>query len=169
MLAPSSRGDPRPSCSLCRSPTLPALPVTSTPAAPLSRLPSAVLSVLCEPARLRHPVVARPPPLSALWFRAARGAERDAVRPPLDADPRPRPARRSCAGGAGVPVMSRPRVAYFLDTDIGGFYYAQHHPMKPHRLSMTYNLCLAYGALRFLRGGGVRRGEGRDCERRAGE
>eukprot|EP00170_Pyropia_yezoensis_P001335 contig_5909_g1339 len=40
--------------------------------------------------------------------------------------------------------MSRPRVAYFLDTDIGGFYYAQHHPMKPHRLSMTYNLCLAY-------------------------
>lgn len=53
--------------------------------------------------------------------------------------------------------MSRPRVAYFLDTDIGGFYYAQHHPMKPHRLSMTYNLCLAYGAFAF-RGGGVGRG-----------
>ncbi|KAK1860221.1 hypothetical protein I4F81_002810 [Pyropia yezoensis] len=46
--------------------------------------------------------------------------------------------------------MSRPRVAYFLDTDIGGFYYAQHHPMKPHRLSMTYNLCLAYGLYREM-------------------
>lgn len=65
--------------------------------------------------------------------------------------------------------MSRPRVAYFLDTDIGGFYYAQHHPMKPHRLSMTYNLCLAYGAFRFLRGGGVGRGQERDCELRDGE
>ncbi|OSX79579.1 hypothetical protein BU14_0074s0010 [Porphyra umbilicalis] len=46
--------------------------------------------------------------------------------------------------------MSRPRVAYFMDTDIGGFYYAQHHPMKPHRLSMTYNLCLAYGLYREM-------------------
>lgn len=32
-----------------------------------------------------------------------------------------------------------------MDNDIGGFYYGQHHPMKPHRLSMTHNLTLAYG------------------------
>jgi len=41
--------------------------------------------------------------------------------------------------------MSSPRVAYFMDSDIGGFYYGQHHPMKPHRISMVHNLVLAYG------------------------
>lgn len=41
----------------------------------------------------------------------------------------------------------RKKVSYFMDNDIGGFYYGQHHPMKPHRLSMTHNLTLAYGKL----------------------
>lgn len=37
------------------------------------------------------------------------------------------------------------RVSYFMHNDIGGYYYGQHHYMKPHRISMAHNLCLAYG------------------------
>lgn len=44
-----------------------------------------------------------------------------------------------------VSTMAKKRISYFMDNDIGGFYYGQHHPMKPHRLSMTHNLTLAYG------------------------
>lgn len=29
--------------------------------------------------------------------------------------------------------------------DIGGAYYGAKHPMKPHRISMTHHLVLAYG------------------------
>lgn len=43
--------------------------------------------------------------------------------------------------------MSKKRISYFMDSNIGGYYYGQHHPMKPHRLSMTHNLTLAYGTL----------------------
>lgn len=42
------------------------------------------------------------------------------------------------------------KVCYFMDTDIGGYYYGQHHPMKPHRLTMTHNLMLAYGLHEYL-------------------
>ncbi|KAK4538382.1 hypothetical protein CDCA_CDCA17G4407 [Cyanidium caldarium] len=45
---------------------------------------------------------------------------------------------------------SRARVAYFMDHHVGGYYYGQHHPMKPHRVAMTHNLCLAYGLYRHM-------------------
>lgn len=41
----------------------------------------------------------------------------------------------------------RNRISYFMDSNVGSFYYGQHHPMKPHRLAMTHNLMLAYGML----------------------
>nr|WCZ58768.1 histone deacetylase [Seculamonas ecuadoriensis] len=41
--------------------------------------------------------------------------------------------------------MSKPRISYFFDPDIGNFYYGQGHPMKPHRVKMTHNLVLNYG------------------------
>ncbi|CAN8071327.1 unnamed protein product [Agarophyton chilense] len=39
----------------------------------------------------------------------------------------------------------RRKVGYFYDADVGNFYYAQGHPMKPHRMRMTHNLLVAYG------------------------
>jgi histone deacetylase 1/2 len=33
---------------------------------------------------------------------------------------------------------------------MGGVYYGQHHPMKPHRMAMTHNLTLAYGLYRKM-------------------
>jgi len=41
--------------------------------------------------------------------------------------------------------MSKPRVAYFYDNNVGNFYYGANHPMKPHRLALTHNLILNYG------------------------
>jgi histone deacetylase 1/2 len=41
--------------------------------------------------------------------------------------------------------MSKPRVAYFYDEEIGNFYYDEGHPMKPVRVRMTHSLVLAYG------------------------
>lgn len=41
--------------------------------------------------------------------------------------------------------MSKPRISYFYDADVGNFYYGQGHPMKPHRIKMTHNLVLNYG------------------------
>ncbi|EDQ91012.1 uncharacterized protein MONBRDRAFT_15424 [Monosiga brevicollis MX1] len=41
--------------------------------------------------------------------------------------------------------MSRPRVAYFFDADVGNFHYGPGHPMKPHRLALTHSLVLEYG------------------------
>uniref|UniRef100_A0A7S2ZHU0 Histone deacetylase domain-containing protein n=1 Tax=Rhodosorus marinus TaxID=101924 RepID=A0A7S2ZHU0_9RHOD len=40
------------------------------------------------------------------------------------------------------------RVSYFLEDSLGGYYYGPKHPMKPHRLSMTHNLFLAYDLYR---------------------
>jgi histone deacetylase 1/2 len=40
--------------------------------------------------------------------------------------------------------MSR-KVSYFYDADVGNYHYGQGHPMKPHRIRMTHNLCLNYG------------------------
>lgn len=39
------------------------------------------------------------------------------------------------------------RVSYFYDGDVGNFYYAQGHPMKPYRMRMTHNLLVAYGLI----------------------
>eukprot|EP00124_Ichthyophonus_hoferi_P005016 Ihof_evm1s641 gene=Ihof_evmTU1s641 len=41
--------------------------------------------------------------------------------------------------------MSKQRVAYFYDSDVGNFHYGPGHPMKPQRLSLTHNLVLNYG------------------------
>jgi len=39
---------------------------------------------------------------------------------------------------------TKKRVAYFYDAEIGNFYYAPGHPMKPHRIRMCHNLLLNY-------------------------
>ncbi|KAA8493734.1 Histone deacetylase 1 [Porphyridium purpureum] len=39
----------------------------------------------------------------------------------------------------------RNRVSFYYDHEIGNFYYAQGHPMKPHRVRMAYDLLAAYG------------------------
>jgi histone deacetylase 1/2 len=36
-------------------------------------------------------------------------------------------------------------VAYFYDHDVGNYYYALGHPMKPHRMRMVHELLIAYG------------------------
>ncbi|XP_049850386.1 type-1 histone deacetylase 1-like [Schistocerca gregaria] len=41
--------------------------------------------------------------------------------------------------------MSKKRVAYFYDNEVGNFYYGPNHPMKPHRMRMAHNLILNYG------------------------
>lgn len=43
-----------------------------------------------------------------------------------------------------MPFSARRKVGYFYDPDVGNFYYAQGHPMKPHRMRMTHNLLLGY-------------------------
>jgi len=40
--------------------------------------------------------------------------------------------------------MANKRVVYFYDEDVGNFFYAPNHPMKPHRIRMANNLVLAY-------------------------
>ncbi|KAJ3439069.1 histone deacetylase hos2-related [Anaeramoeba flamelloides] len=42
------------------------------------------------------------------------------------------------------------RVAYFYDVEIGSFYYAPKHPMKPHRIAITHNLVLGYELYRQM-------------------
>jgi histone deacetylase 3 len=41
--------------------------------------------------------------------------------------------------------MSKKRVSYFYDSNVGNFHYGANHPMKPHRLALTHNLILSYG------------------------
>ncbi|KYR01442.1 hdaA, histone deacetylase family protein [Tieghemostelium lacteum] len=41
-------------------------------------------------------------------------------------------------------AMSRRKVSYFYDYDVGNHHYGQGHPMKPHRMRMTHNLILNY-------------------------
>lgn len=41
--------------------------------------------------------------------------------------------------------MTKTKVSYFMDNDIGGYFYGEDHPMKPHRVAMAHNLVLAYG------------------------
>nr|GAT46020.1 histone deacetylase RPD3 [Mycena chlorophos] len=43
--------------------------------------------------------------------------------------------------------MSRRRVAYYYDPDVGGYTYGPGHPMKPHRVRITHDLVGAYGML----------------------
>lgn len=48
-------------------------------------------------------------------------------------------------GAALQPAAAMGRVSYYYDPDVGNFYYASGHPMKPHRMRMTHNLLVAYG------------------------
>eukprot|EP00898_Chlorokybus_atmophyticus_P006404 jgi/Chlat1/6765/Chrsp50S06460 len=41
--------------------------------------------------------------------------------------------------------IAKDRICYFYDASVGDVYYGPNHPMKPHRLCMTYKLMLAYG------------------------
>lgn len=41
--------------------------------------------------------------------------------------------------------MSKPKVSYFFNPDVGNFHYGTGHPMKPHRLSVIHSLVLNYG------------------------
>ena len=41
--------------------------------------------------------------------------------------------------------MSKAKVVYFYDHDVGNFHYGPGHPMKPHRLAVTHSLVLNYG------------------------
>ncbi|KAJ7466053.1 hypothetical protein FB451DRAFT_1402458 [Mycena latifolia] len=43
--------------------------------------------------------------------------------------------------------MSKRRVAYYYDPDVGGYTYGLGHPMKPHRVRVTHDLVSAYGML----------------------
>lgn len=47
--------------------------------------------------------------------------------------------------------MKNQRVVYFYDDDIGKFYYAPNHHMKPHRVRMTHRLITAYGLDKKMR------------------
>ena len=51
---------------------------------------------------------------------------------------------------AGSGGMSKKRVSYFYDPDVGNFHYGQGHPMKPHRVRMTHNLVVNYGLYRKM-------------------
>ncbi|XP_020527329.1 histone deacetylase 9 isoform X2 [Amborella trichopoda] len=41
-------------------------------------------------------------------------------------------------------MPSKDKVAFFYDGDVGNVYFGPNHPMKPHRLCMTYQLVLSY-------------------------
>ncbi|KIJ69737.1 hypothetical protein HYDPIDRAFT_104358 [Hydnomerulius pinastri MD-312] len=43
--------------------------------------------------------------------------------------------------------MSKRRVTYYYDGDIGSYTYGLGHPMKPHRMRVTHDLVSAYGML----------------------
>lgn len=46
--------------------------------------------------------------------------------------------------------MSKPRVSYFYDDNIGSYYYGQQHPMKPIRVKLTHNLLLNFKLYRKM-------------------
>ncbi|KAF9443827.1 histone deacetylase RPD3 [Macrolepiota fuliginosa MF-IS2] len=43
--------------------------------------------------------------------------------------------------------MSKRKVAYYFDTDVGSYTYGLGHPMKPHRIRVTHDLVAAYDML----------------------
>ena len=40
--------------------------------------------------------------------------------------------------------MSKHRVAYLHDPEVGQFYYGPSHPMKPHRMQLAHQLIIGY-------------------------
>ncbi|KAF9035973.1 hypothetical protein BJ165DRAFT_1509353, partial [Panaeolus papilionaceus] len=43
--------------------------------------------------------------------------------------------------------MSKRKVAYYYDTEVGAYTFGLGHPMKPHRIRVTHDLVSAYGML----------------------
>lgn len=41
--------------------------------------------------------------------------------------------------------MTKRRVSYLWDPQVGNFHYGTSHPMKPHRIAVTHSLVLNYG------------------------
>ena len=41
--------------------------------------------------------------------------------------------------------MSKRKVGYLYNNNIGSFYYGEQHPMKPIRIKMTHQLIVNYG------------------------
>ncbi|SCV68123.1 BQ2448_244 [Microbotryum intermedium] len=52
--------------------------------------------------------------------------------------------RNSNGSMTSAPVSKR-KVAYFHDEDVGAYAYSLVHPMKPHRVTMAHNLVVNYG------------------------
>jgi len=46
--------------------------------------------------------------------------------------------------------MSKKRVSYFYDPEVGNYHYGANHPMKPHRLALTHDLVIGYGLYRKM-------------------
>jgi histone deacetylase 1/2 len=46
--------------------------------------------------------------------------------------------------------MSKRKVCYYYDSDVGNYYYGTGHPMKPHRIRMTHSLLINYGLYKKL-------------------
>lgn len=47
--------------------------------------------------------------------------------------------------------MSKRRVSYFYDPDVGNFHYGANHPMKPQRIAATHCLVLNYGLHKYMK------------------
>ncbi|ORX94687.1 histone deacetylase-3 [Basidiobolus meristosporus CBS 931.73] len=60
------------------------------------------------------------------------------------------PGLSSTNHGSSVRSHNKVRVAYFHEEEVGNFHYGEHHPMKPHRLTLTNHLVLSYGLHRKL-------------------
>lgn len=41
-------------------------------------------------------------------------------------------------------AISKKKVAYFYDADVGNYAYVAGHPMKPHRIRMAHSLIMHY-------------------------
>ncbi|KAI3631311.1 hypothetical protein MIR68_010801 [Amoeboaphelidium protococcarum] len=46
--------------------------------------------------------------------------------------------------------MTKSKVSYFYDVEVGNYHYGPWHPMKPHRIRMTHSLLLNYGLYQKL-------------------
>lgn len=46
--------------------------------------------------------------------------------------------------------MSKSRVTYFYDPEVGNFHYGNNHPMKPQRIAVTHCLVLNYGLHKYM-------------------
>ena len=47
-------------------------------------------------------------------------------------------------------AVSKKKVVYYYDEEVGNFYYGQSHPMKPHRIRMTHALITNYGLFKQM-------------------